>query len=225
MAQTILTAEEQAACCRDYKHGLARRDALFASVQGLIHKIAYEMIGHNADVEIDDLVQEAQFATMDAMKWFDESRGFKFTTYLGDCVRRRLCRHLSDPRNRSVDRRLNQAKQRPVDSTDSASGSCVPADNNLIKRRKRKENLQEPLEAITDERTEQQSRESIARLAERLDPFEQAVIRLRYGLDGSSPESVREVAESLGCRPSQVRMIEQAALQKMRSAIPEPSNN
>ena len=48
---------------------------------------------------------------------------------------------------------------------------------------------------------------------------EQAVVRLRYGLGGQSPQRQQEVAQRLGISRSYVSRIEKKALEKLRAAL------
>lgn len=192
-----LTALEQLECYRDYRHGLARRDRLCESVQGLIRKLAYEALAcghnHNAGVEVDDLVQEAQFAFLDALRWFDESKGYQFTTYLADCVRRRLGRYLSDPKKKPLPQELpNSSGESPIDSLPSADPATVGR---------------------------------VADLLASLSPAEQLLFAVRYGLGGLSPSHVLDAARSLGVPQSFVRTIESSGVGKLRDGTPEPSAN
>jgi RNA polymerase sporulation-specific sigma factor len=55
----------------------------------------------------------------------------------------------------------------------------------------------------------------------RLTEQEQTVIRLRYGLEGTSPHRQREVAQITGISRSYVSRIEKRALEKLRQALEE----
>lgn len=64
-------------------------------------------------------------------------------------------------------------------------------------------------------------REAIQRLLRRLSPRERAVIRLRFGLSGGRPRTMREVGRRLGVTAEGVRQIEKRALSKLRAAYLE----
>jgi RNA polymerase primary sigma factor len=61
-------------------------------------------------------------------------------------------------------------------------------------------------------------REAIQRLLKRLSPREREVIRLRFGLSGGRPRTMREVGRRLGLTAEGVRQIEKRALSKLRAA-------
>lgn len=56
-------------------------------------------------------------------------------------------------------------------------------------------------------------------ISERLTPREQLIIRMRYGIDGTSPLTQRETARRLGISRSYVSRIEKKALSKLRSCL------
>ena len=69
----------------------------------------------------------------------------------------------------------------------------------------------------TDVANERSLREDVGRLVRTLSPREQAVIRLRFGLDdGSSPRSIPEISRKFGVDEGRVRKIEASALLKLR---------
>ncbi len=54
---------------------------------------------------------------------------------------------------------------------------------------------------------------------ERLEARETAVIRLRFGLDGDGPKTLREIGETLGLTRERVRQLEHGALMKLIAAV------
>jgi RNA polymerase primary sigma factor len=63
---------------------------------------------------------------------------------------------------------------------------------------------------------ESEQNETIAVALERLAPREQAVLQLRFGLDGSEPRTLAEIGRSLGLSKERARQIEEEALRKLR---------
>ena len=72
------------------------------------------------------------------------------------------------------------------------------------------------LEQVASRETAAQLRRAVA---ENLTDQEQQVIRLRYGLDGNSPQRQRQVAQVIGISRSYVSRIEKRALEKLKAAL------
>jgi RNA polymerase primary sigma factor len=58
-------------------------------------------------------------------------------------------------------------------------------------------------------------------LLDRLEPREAAVLRLRFGLSGEEPKTLKDIGERLGLTRERVRQIERDALGKLRGCLEE----
>jgi RNA polymerase primary sigma factor len=56
-------------------------------------------------------------------------------------------------------------------------------------------------------------------LLDQISPRESAVLRLRFGLDGEDPKTLREIGDRLGLTRERVRQIEKAALSKLSEIV------
>ncbi|HYE77970.1 MAG TPA: sigma-70 family RNA polymerase sigma factor [bacterium] len=80
--------------------GRAAAGRVLTAHRGLIKQLCLGMV--RAGYELDDLIQEAHLAGLDALRYFDPARGVQFQTYLAECVRRRLGGMLGDRRQRPL---------------------------------------------------------------------------------------------------------------------------
>jgi RNA polymerase primary sigma factor len=82
-------------------------------------------------------------------------------------------------------------------------------------------------EMVTDENTQSpelalsgaDDLQQVLALVEKLDPRDAAVLRMRFGLDGEEPRTLKEIGECLGLTRERVRQIERAALGKLREQL------
>jgi RNA polymerase primary sigma factor len=96
------------------------------------------------------------------------------------------------------------ARQLKVESTVTQDSSRWPRGNSW--------DQYEPPEAVLEADDE---RLALSRRMERLDPRERAVLRLRYGLDGEPPLTLKEIGRRLGVTREWARKIELRAVRKL----------
>ena len=71
-------------------------------------------------------------------------------------------------------------------------------------------------EAPVDAATRQMLTEQLEDVLEKLDPREQKILRLRYGLDDDTPRTLDQVGQEFGLTRERIRQIESQALRKLR---------
>eukprot|EP00541_Cyclophora_tenuis_P004422 CAMPEP_0116564334 /NCGR_PEP_ID=MMETSP0397-20121206/13247_1 /TAXON_ID=216820 /ORGANISM="Cyclophora tenuis, Strain ECT3854" /LENGTH=271 /DNA_ID=CAMNT_0004090909 /DNA_START=150 /DNA_END=965 /DNA_ORIENTATION=+ len=76
--------------------------------------------------------------------------------------------------------------------------------------------MHDPSQDVELQTVHQQFREDISRLLRTLAPREQAVIRMRYGLDDGKPKSLVEIGERFRVSKERVRQVEARAMHKLR---------
>lgn len=90
--------------------------------RGMIVRWCNEMV--EPGLELDDMIQEAFLAGLDAIRWFKPERGYVFLTYLKRCVRNRLATWRKDRRQRPL--------ALDADESDSMEGLAVVPPDNLV---------------------------------------------------------------------------------------------
>jgi RNA polymerase primary sigma factor len=141
----------------------------------------------------DDLLSEGITSLLRAVEKFDYSRGFRFSTYATQAVRRTLCR-------------LLQTSQRDRSRFMTAEGSLfeeTPEDDSPT--------------TMTEARWDE-LRRTLTRLLGKLDARERAIIRSRFGLgNADGVQTLQSLAADLGVCKERVRQLEMRAISKLRT--------
>lgn len=168
----------------------ADRDRLVRANLRLVISIAKKFT--NSRVAFDDLLSEGIGSLLRAVEKFDFDRGFRFSTYATQAIRRTLVRQV-------------QTVQR--DGLRFVNSDALQS---------------EPQEEQTDpavrEARWEELRGNLKRLLARLDPRERAIIRRRFGLDQCEDvQTLQSLAGDLGVCKERVRQLEMRAIAKLRA--------
>lgn len=102
LGDELLTAEEESELARLAVSGsIAARDRLIFANQRLVAMIALRYIGVCRGLEFDDLKQAGNIGLMQAVRLFDPSKGFRFSTYAIWWIRQAITREIAD-RDRTI---------------------------------------------------------------------------------------------------------------------------
>jgi RNA polymerase primary sigma factor len=211
----LLTREEQIELAQRVEQGdeEARQQMIASNLRLVVH---WARRYQGRGIELVDLVQEGTFGLMRAVEKFDWRRGFRFSTYATWWIRQSL-------------QRAVQSKARAIRLPEDAMAAEaeVEPDHSVLPRVVA--SLDQPLTAdggatlgdlVAGEETgfeeEVASALALGQLSEaleRLPELEQAVVRMRFGLDGDRPASLETTAKELGIGVRRVRRLEAVALE------------
>lgn len=157
----------------------------------LVVSIARRFAGPRGN--FDELVSEGNMILLKAVRKFDYSRGYRFSTYLTHSVQRHLSRHVQ-----RITRRAG------LESTIAAGAleRCAPGRS---------------VEPNATEAHPTDATAVVERIRDCLNDREQYVIRERFGLGrGGATKTLQRLADELGVCKERVRQIHHAALKKLR---------
>jgi RNA polymerase primary sigma factor len=218
------------------------RDALSSLVEHHLPLVVGLARGYaGRGVSLEDLIQEGNLGLLRAAERFDPTRGVRFATYATWWVRQhisraalRLAQDIRVPRTILVDRRrvdaiaeglARQMGRQPTDS-ELAAATGRPAARIRFLRSIPDEpvSLDGPgaggsaLAAIAVAFPDATSEEAAAvdEIVQELPPRLQEVVRLRFGLQGDRPLTLREVGRRLHISRERVRQLVGRAIRRIR---------
>ncbi len=216
----LLSADAQVELAKRIEQGdeEARQQMIGSNLRLVVH---WARRYQGRGVDLVDLVQEGTFGLMRAVEKFDWRKGFRFSTYATWWIRQAL-------------QRAVQSKGRAIRLPEDALAAELEADPDQARLPRVVASLDQPLTSeatatlgdvvaadeapFEDDLVHAISLGRLEAAIGRLPELEQAVIRLRFGLDGTPPASLESTARSLGIGVRRVRRIEASALGVPRRA-------
>ena len=180
---------------------LEARNILIERNLRLVAHIMKKYYSQSADQE--DLLSIGTIGLIKGIETFDGSKGARLATYAARCVENEILMYFRSQKKSAGDISLSDCIETGKDGTTLAIQDVVASDEDLFEDLSRKEDARKLHRAIDDCLTDR----------------EKAVVRLRYGLDGTAPQRQQEVAQFLGISRSYVSRIEKKALEKLRNAL------
>ena len=180
---------------------LEARNILIERNLRLVAHIMKKYYAQTADQE--DLISVGTIGLIKGISTFDASKGARLATYAARCVENEILMYFRSQRKSSQDVSLSDYIETGNDGAALSLIDVVGEEEDVLETVSRKESVRRLCQAV----------EGV------LEPQEQQVISLRYGLSGGVPMRQREVAQITGISRSYVSRIEKKALEKLRSAL------
>lgn len=180
---------------------LEARNILIERNLRLVAHIMKKYYAQTSDQE--DLISIGTIGLIKAVSTFDAGKGIRLATYAARCVENEILMHFRSQRKSASDVSLSDYIETGKDGTALSLMDVVCQDDDLFDRVSNRE----------DVRLLRQYIDQV------LDPREQKVLTLRYGLDGKEPLPQREVSQQCNISRSYISRIEKKALEKLRSAF------
>ena len=194
-----LTARQERECLERMKNGdRAARNELVEHNLRLVAHIVKKY--YAASGEQDDLISIGTIGLIKAVETFSLEKNTKFATYASRCIENEILMYFRVRRKTAGDVSLEDPIDTDRDGNSLTLMELMSDEEDIIGR------LDLTLKA-----------EKLRRIFGILEPREQQVLRLRYGLNNRQSLTQREVAKKLGISRSYVSRIEKHAIEKLRA--------
>ena len=153
----------------------------------------------------DDLISIGTIGLIKGVSTYRPDKGARLATYAARCIENELLMHFRAKKRTAGEVSLSETIETDRDGNALSLMDVVSVDDDMYERL----DLREACRRLR--------REVDLCLTER----EAEIIRLRYGLDGLTPRTQREIAHRCGISRSYVSRIEKKALEKLRRRMEE----
>lgn len=197
-----LKPEEEQACIEGLSQGEQwAKQLLIERNLRLVVYIARRF--ENTGVGIEDLISIGTIGLIKAVNTFKADKKIKLATYSSRCIENEILMHIRKIANQKSEMSLDEPINTDWDGNELLLSDILGTDGDTVMR---------PMEDDVDH---QLLREALARLPER----ERAIMVLRYGLDGATEKTQKEVADLMGISQSYISRLEKRIMQRLHREI------
>ena len=177
------------------------RDRLITRNLRLVVYIAKKF--ETATAGIEDMISIGTIGLIKAVNTFEPNKNIKLATYASRCIENEILMYLRKGSNRRQDASIDE----PL-NTDSDGNELLLVDVLVSEDAQVGEAL---------ERSAEQA--ALRRAVEHLAPRERRIMELRFGLDGGSEHTQKEVADIIGISQSYISRLEKRILKRLRREL------
>ena len=229
----------------------AARDRMVRANLRLVVNIARGYSGKG--LPLQDLIEEGNLGLLRAVEGFDPNMNTRFSTYASYWIKQSIKRALVNSAKtiripaymvellskwRRASAKLTDEMNCTPTAEDIARELGIPKKKlRIVKKAITLYNASPQAEqeesGMTDDRVRGPEDELInndnlthvSRLLDEMDPREATILRMRFGLDDSEPQTLKEIGESLGLTRERVRQIESEALRRLYRSLSRDNQN
>ena len=201
-----LSAEEERCCLERFAAGdLAARDKLIEHNLRLVAHIVKKYYSQNGDSE--DLISIGTIGLIKGISTFKTDKNVRLATYASRCAENEILMYFRAKRKLAGEVSLSDALDNEQDGNSLSLMDVISVDDTMLE----------------DLDTRDSCVKVRACVEQYLEPREREIIVLRYGLNGQSPRTQREIAVQCGISRSYVSRLEKKALQKLKEGLEQGS--
>jgi len=197
-----LTPEEELALVSRLGEGdAAVRSALIEHNLRLVVFIARKF--ENTGVMLEDLISIGTIGLIKAVNTFDPAKKIKLATYASRCIENEVLMFLRRHSRTKVEISLDEPLKTDWDGNELLLSDVLGTDPDMVSR-----SMEEHAE-----------RQMLFAALSRLNPREQKIMNLRFGLSGQPEMTQKEVADVLGISQSYISRLEKRILHRLQGEM------
>lgn len=154
-------------------------------------------------INLEDLISIGTIGLIKAVNTFKPSKNIKLATYASRCIENEILMFLRKASNKHHDISIDEPLNIDWDGNELLLSDIMGTDANEVSKDIEKET----------------EHDQLISMVKRLEPREQQIISLRFGLLGSKEHTQKEVADIMGISQSYISRLEKKVIQQLKVAI------
>lgn len=197
-----LTAEDEAEAISRLDDGdTEARSLLIEHNLRLVVYIARKF--ENTGAGIEDLISIGTIGLIKAINTYRADKNIKLATYASRCIENEILMYMRKTSSLRTEVSIDEPLNVDWDGNELLLSDILGSDEDIVSRNMEKDEDEREIRAAVDG----------------LDERERVIIKLRYGLDGGSERTQKEVADMLGISQSYISRLEKKIIVRLKESI------
>lgn len=160
-------------------------------------------------IELDDLVSIGAIGLIKAVKTYSVDKNIKLATYASRCIENEILMQIRKNSRRKAEMSLDEPLSNDGDGNELLLADILSTEDDDVSKN---------IELCAEKKI-------LLSAVEKLEHREQAIMFMRFGLDGSEEKTQKEVADIMGISQSYISRIEKKILTKLKKRLQKTAEN
>lgn len=160
-------------------------------------------------IELDDLVSIGAIGLIKAVKTYSVDKNIKLATYASRCIENEILMQIRKNSRRKAEMSLDEPLSNDGDGNELLLADILSTEDDDVSKN---------IELCAEKKI-------LLSAVEKLERREQAIMFMRFGLDGSEEKTQKEVADIMGISQSYISRIEKKILAKLKKRLQKTAEN